>query len=176
MEDAKLILRQRYSDLYSLSQQEAAEELEMKHQCMESWRGAEVGTVPFSSSVPMLREIFAKLRRGKGSPDGCTAKMYSALPDKAVAALAEYLSHIMATLDVPFSWTAVSASLIPKHIGAADLDKFRGIACLSTSRKILGHSWMQMVPRLRFESSQNGFVKGMHASDGGFVLKRAAEL
>ena len=35
---------------------------------------------------------------------------------------------------------------------------------------------MRMLPPLRFESFQTGFVSGAQASDGGFVLKRAAEL
>ena len=66
--------------------------------------------------------------------------------------------------------------LIPKVVAPANLDKFRGIACLSAARKLFGYLWMHMLPPLQYVSFQTGFVKGRQAADGIFALRRAAEL
>jgi len=102
--------------------------------------------------------------------------MFCALPDEAVHSLASFFTCMLASLLVPVSWTVVMATLIPKVVGASNLDKFRGIACLTTARKLLGYLWLQMLPPLRFESFQTGFVPKGHAADGVYVIKRAAEL
>jgi hypothetical protein len=67
-------------------------------------------------------------------------------------------------------------NLIPKIVGAADLNSLRGIACLSTARKVLGYIWMRMLPPMQSESFQTGFIPGAHAAGGVFAIKRAAEL
>ena len=68
------------------------------------------------------------------------------------------------------------AVLIPKCVGARSLDQFRGIACLVTAGKLMGYLWMKMLPDLRHDSFQTGFVPGAQAADGMFVIKRVSEL
>ena len=90
--------------------------------------------------------------------------------------VARFFTETLASLQVPSSWTVTDAILIPKVVAAASLDHFRGIARLSAARKLLGYLWLQMLPDLRFESFQTGFVPGSQAADGIFAVKRAAEL
>ena len=174
--DASLVLHQRYVDLYQLSNFDLETETHAKEAWIRRWQATRQTATPFIVSTLMLRKSFVKLRKGKGSPDGCTAEMFCALPDEAVSGLAAYMTNLLYTLCIPTSWTVVTASLIPKVVGAARLDHFRGIACISTARKIFGRIWMLMLPQLRFESFQTGFVSGAQAADGAFVLKRVGEL
>ena len=99
-----------------------------------------------------LWRTFQKLKKGKVSPDGCTAEMYRALPDIAKQSLAFFSSSRLAPLVLPDSWTVVSAVLMPREVGAAASDKFRGIACLSVALNLLGYTWMQMLLHSRLES------------------------
>ena len=132
--------------------------------------------VPQQVTVLRLASAIKRLKDDKGSCDGCTAEMYKRLPQNALESLASFMTMILSSLAIPSSWTVVSAILLPKIIAAASLDKFRAIACLPASRKLLGYLWIQMLPSLRYESLQCGFVPKSHASNGVYVIKRAAEL
>ena len=61
-------------------------------------------------------------------------------------------------------------------IAPTSLSKFRAIACFTVVRKLVGYFWLQTLPALHFETFQTGFVKGMQAADGVFVVNRVAEL
>ena len=52
-----------------------------------------------------LKNAMEKLKRGKGSPDVCTAEMFLMLPDHALDALAMYFTSIFSSLNTPASWT-----------------------------------------------------------------------
>jgi hypothetical protein len=90
--------------------------------------------------------------------------------------LASYITEIMASLELPDSWFISRAILLPKVVGAAELGKFRPIACLTTIRKLLGYTWLDMLPPLHFETFQTGFVPGSEATAGVFALQRVFEL
>ena len=48
--------------------------------------------------LKMLRKAVAKLKVGKGSPDGCTAEMYKHIPLNALYALVSFYNHIFLNL------------------------------------------------------------------------------
>ena len=148
----------------------------VKERYIGTWKSLRIDVLPKQVTVPALRKAIKKLKNGKGSPDGCTAEMYTNLPDSAIISLAVFFTVIMSELIFPHSWTLVLAILIPKTVGAASLSKFRAIACLPTARKLLGYLWMQLLPDLRFESFQCGFVPGSHASSGVYTINRVCEL
>ena len=143
---------------------------------MEAWKEASHHEEGLEINTDMLSALIAKLKSGKGSPDGITAEMYKNLPDNALSSLAAHLTAILRNMDVPTEWCTAKAVLLPKVIGAASLDKFRPIACLSTARKLIGHVWLSMLPQLTFDSWQTGFVAGAHAAYCVHALRRALEL
>ena len=144
--DAKTVLHERFAKLYSVPASESTIETKAKEHWIETWRSLRIDLKPFKVSSAMLRVLFRRLRKGKGSPDGCTAEMFCELPEEAVESLALFFTMLLASLCIPLSWIVVLATLIPKLVGAADLDKFRGISCLCTARKLLGYLWMRMLP------------------------------
>ena len=54
-----------------------------------------------------------KLKRGNGSPDGCVAEIYHALPPSARDALMLGLHDHFDTLSFPTKWTEISATIVP---------------------------------------------------------------
>ena len=174
--DAKGGLQDYFKDIYSLDDEEKAEEVKVKMHWIGTWKDLRIDMSPHRVSLGGLRNAIKKLKNGKGSSDGCTAEMYKKLPEHALQSLAIFFTTLFATLVIPELWTVVAAVLIPKVVGASSLHKFRAIACLPTARKLFGYLWMQMLPPLRYESFQTGFVRGGHAASGVYAVKRAAEL
>ena len=147
-----------------------------KEQRICIWKSLRIDILPFSVTEAHVQKAIKKLKNGKGSPDGCTAEMYKALPHAALVTLALFFTRLFMQVHFPDSWTTVGASLIPKVVGAACLSKFRAISCLPVARKLCGYLWLQMLPKLRFDSFQCGFIAGSHAANGVYVVKRAVEL
>ena len=174
--DAAILLQQKQVELYSLSSDEQVFEASAKAVEMAKWSDMKQDMPVFEVTTERLRKAIKKVKPGRGSPDGCTGEMFAALPGAQVDLLASFFSCTLTSLRIPEAWTTCTRLLLPKVVGASSLDKFRGIACLSTARKILGYLWMQMLPDLVYKSFQTGFVSGMQAADGVFVVKRAAEL
>ena len=170
------VLTDFYTDIYSLDFHTLTSEVRTKEERILVWRSLRIDVLPFHVTLERLSTALKKLKFGKGSPDGCTAEMFRALPTTVLLQLCSFFTHILATLEFPESWSAVGASLIPKVVGASTLGKFRAIACLPVARKLLGYIWLQMLPTLHFASVQCGFVAGSHAANGVYVVKRAAEL
>ena len=102
--------------------------------------------------------------------------MFKALPSAALEGLSDHFTTMFARLNIPTSWTVVTAVLIPKVVGAACLSKYRAIACFSAIRKLMGYLMLQMIPQVVFHSFQTGFVPGSHAANGVFAICRAGEL
>ena len=115
-------------------------------------------------------------RPGKGSPDGCTAELFHGLPKAAVCSLAVFFTCVMLTLQIPHVWTQGKATLIPKTVAPASLDKYRGIACLTAARKLLGYLILAMLPDLVFFSVQCCFVPHRQAAEGVCRIKRILEM
>ena len=174
--DAALVLRQKQTELYSLSVEELQNETLARAAEMAKWADLKIDMAHYTITRVKLQKAIAKVKRGRGSTDGCTGEMFAALPEEHLDTLALFFTNMFSSLDIPESWTSCVRLLIPKVVGASNLDSFRGIACLSAARKILGYLWMQMLPALTYTSFQTGFVAGMQAADGIFVIKRAAEL
>ena len=166
----------RQQELSGLDGCELEEEYLAKATETLKFKDLRIDLAPFQVTMSRLMAAICRMKRGRGSPDGCTAEMYSALPDFMLESLARFFTESLVSLQVPSSWTVTDAILIPKVVAAASLDHFRGIARLSAARKLLGYLWLQMLPDLRFESFQTGFVPGSQAADGIFAVKRAAEL
>ena len=113
-----------------------------------------------------MSERIRKLRPGKGSPDGCTAELFYGLPKAAVCSLAVFCTSVLLTLQIPHVWTQGKATLIPKVVAPTSLEKYRGIACLTAVRKLLGYLILAMLPDLVFFSVQCGFVPHRQAAEG----------
>jgi hypothetical protein len=169
-------LQEFYEEVYKLTPEEERHDTDQKKHFVKVWMDLRIDMTSFRVTSQRLSAALHKLRRGKGSPDGLTAEMYIALPPVALESLARFFTMVLTMLAVPESWTKADAILLPKVVGATSLSKFRAIACLVAARKILGYLWMQMLPSLRFESFQTGFVKGSQAANGVYVATRAAEL
>jgi hypothetical protein len=169
-------IQNHFAQILSLPVQVKERELAEKRLYMNQWVSLRIDLQNFRVSVNMLDKVLAKLKNGKGSPDGITAEMYKALPLSVKISLAEFLTQTLRTLELSDDWCRVFATLLPKSIGACDLSKFRPVACLSTFRKIIGYTWMRMLPPLRFDSFPTAFVPGSHPAAGVFLIKRAAEL
>ena len=80
------------------------------------------------------------------------------------------------TLQKPRAWTQGKATLIPKIVAPTSLDKYRGIACLTAVRKLLGYVILAMLPELVFFSVQCGFVPHRQAAEGVYRIKRILEV
>ena len=173
--DPAILMHNYFTDLYSASEVLQFEE-DNKQYFIDSWISLRTELSGFTVTPNRLRAALRKLKNSKGSPDGCVAEMYKNLPDEAFNGLAAYLTCVLATFCIPEDWTAVCSTLIPKIVAASSLDKFRAIACLPAARKLLGYLWLQMLPTMRYESLQCGFVPKSHAANGVYLLKRAAEL
>ena len=65
-------------------------------------------------SRELMVNAIKKLKRCKGSPDGCTAEVYHALPPSARNELLTGLQELFDTLSFPSEWTEISATLIPQ--------------------------------------------------------------
>ena len=165
-----------FADIYSLSPSEREGEALIKEQHVCIWRTARLDSIQFRVTEDLVAKAVNKLKNGRGSPDGCTAEMYKALPATALTSLALFFTGLFSGVVFPGSWTTVGATLIPKVVGATCLSKFRAISCLPVARKLCGYLWLQMLPTLRFDSFQCGFIPGSHAANGVYVIKRAFEL
>ena len=170
------VLTTYYQDIYSLEESLRSSELERKTYHVESWRSLRIDILPYRISLERMEAALSKLKNGKGSPDGCTAELFKALPKDAVLKLCTFFTQMFASLEFPDDWSVVGATLIPKVVAASSLNNFRAIACLPVARKLLGYLWLQMFSGLCFTSFQCGFVAGSHAANGVYVVKRAAEL
>ena len=174
--DPSTALRKYFEDIYYVPEGLLEVDEEVKQRVIQTWNALRIDILPRRISVSALRKAIAKLKNGKGSPDGCSAEMFKHLPDRAFETLADYFSFVFADLSFPESWTVVLGTLIPKIAGATALSKFRAIACLPAARKLLGYLWLQFLPSLRFDSFQCGFVPGGQATYGVYTIKRAFEL
>ena len=174
--DPQSILYDYFADIYSLCPSEVLTEESAKQGWMDKWSCLRVTMPAYQISVPMLSKAIAKLKNGKGSPDGCTAEMFKQLPPQALHALAIFYTYVFCNLVFPEAWSTVGAVLIPKVVGATSLSKFRAIACLPVARKLLGYLWLQSLPRMVFQTFQCGFVPGSHAANGVYVIRRISEL
>ena len=174
--DAREFIFEYFSNVYSLEVEELCEEVECKTYWIDTWRSLRIDLHSFHVTPALLRRMIRKLKNGKSSPDGCTAELYKHLPDAALESMALFFSDVFAKLDFHYAWTVVGATLIPKIVAPANLGQFRAIACLSVARKLVGYFVMHMLPTLRYDSFQCGFVKGAHAANGVYVIKKAIEL
>ena len=174
--DPRTVLSERFQTLYALTEQEQNEEAQLKQDVVDLWLDLTIDLTSHKVTTAALQKAIAKLKLGRGSPDGCTAEVFRALPPSAIASLAVFYTTVLSLLCMPLCWTVVVAILIPKVVGAASLEQFRGISCLCAARKLLGYIWMQMLPTIHYESCQCGFVPRAQAADGVFALKRASEL
>ena len=165
-----------FTEVYSLEEDEGVRENEMKRRYVNTWLDLRIDLRAHRFSVRNIKTAISKLKLGKSSPDGVTAEMFRALPEKALAGLSEHFTSMFSSLDIPRDWTIVTATLIAKVVGASCLSKFRAIACFSTVRKFMGYLLLQMMPTLTFRSFQTGFVPGGQAAFGVFALSRAGEL
>ena len=138
-----------YHDIYCLNDDLMSSEARAKYERIEVWKALRIDLIPFRCTLKHMLAAIAKLKGGKGSPDGCTAEMYKALPQEAILQLCNFFTYLFISLVFPKCWTVVGASLIPKVVGASSLSKFRAIACLPVARKLCGYLWMQMLPPLR---------------------------
>ena len=175
-EDAQTCIHTFYTEIYDLEVWDKLLEIHEKEMMVTKWLDLRIDVTVFQVTRERLLAALLKLRLGKKSPDGITAEILRSLPSHAIDLLAAFFTKILASLEIPESWTVAFAVLLPKVVGASNLSKFRAIACLSTVRKLLGYIWMSMLPPLRFESFQTGFVKGSQAADGIFSLLRVIEL
>ena len=169
--DPKTKLEEHFTDLYALTPEEQLKENDEKQYWIQRW--LEVCDDPESVPVPRvftpqkMSERIRKLRPGKGSPDGCTAELFYGLPKAAVCSLAVFFTCVMLTLQIPHVWTQGKATLIPKVVAPTSLDKYRGIACLTAVRKLLGYLILEMLPEKVLFSVQCGFVPHRQAAEGG---------
>jgi len=173
--DPTMCLNDYFKTIYSLDDDARHVEQAEKHRYVSLWRSLQIDLGSFRITERMLNECIAKLKKGKGSCDGITAEMFAALPAVALNKLRAFLNYTFRSLDIQADWSHISASLVPKVVGASSLSKFRPIASLPTVRKLFGYLWMRTLPPLTFFSFQTGFVAKRQAADGVYVLKRAAE-
>ena len=168
--DPKTKLEERFTELYALTPEEQLRENDEKQFWIQRWLTAcdDPESVPVQKvfTPQQMSERIRKLRPGKGSPDGCTAELFHGLPKAAVCSLAVFFTCVMLTLRIPHEWTQGKATLIPKTVAPASLDKYRGIACLATVRKLFGYLILAMLPDLVFFSVQCGFVPHRQAAEG----------
>ena len=61
-----------------------------------------------------LRKAIAKLKNGKGSPDGCTAEIYKQLPWEALRTLIHFFYPVLGSLLFPGGLVNFWRSLDPK--------------------------------------------------------------
>ena len=174
--DPSDVMHDYFLSIYSLQNSQRLREAESSQHWIDLWFTSRSNGSAYIVDVDRLSCAVRKLKNSKGSPDACPAELYKALPEHALASLASFFTSLLFDLSFPVAWTVVSATLIPKIVGARTLDKFRAIACLPAARKLLGYIWLQTLPQLHFESFQCGFVPKSHAADGVYVLKRAIEL
>ena len=90
-------------------------------------------------SRDLLDIAIEKLKRGKGSPDGCVAEVYHALLPAASEVLLTGLQQHFDTLSFPTEWTEISATVIPNCVSPQGLKDNRPLASLSAMRKLLGY-------------------------------------
>ena len=178
--DPKTKLEERFTDLYALTPEEQTRENGEKQLWVQRWLAVcdDPMTVPMQKvfTPKQMFERIRKLHLGKGSPDGCTAELFHGLPNAAVCSLAVFFTSIFLTLQIPLEWTQGKATLIPKVVAPSSLDKYRGIACLTAVRKLLGYLILAMLPDLVFFSVQCGFVPHRQAAEGVYRIKRILEL
>ena len=126
--------------------------------------------------LELLDMTIKKLKRGKGSPDGCVAEVCHALPPSARKVLLTGLQDHFDTLSFPSEWTETSATLIPKCVGPQGLKDCRPLASLSAIRKLLGNVWMLSLPReLPWRSFQAAFLPGRDAVKAAILVQRCCE-
>lgn len=174
--DPERNVRQHFECIYSLEPHERTIEEAEKQKYVALWRNFRIDLAGWQLSVVSVQRLLKKLKRGKVSPDGVTAEMLQALPEATLASFTRFLMSVIVCLDIPVDWCQTFATLLPKCIGASTLAKYRPIASLPATRKLLGYMFIQMLPPLRFESFQTGFVPKAQAAAGVYVMKRAAEL
>ena len=80
-----------------------------------------------------------KLKRGKGSLDGCVAEVYRTLPPSAGDVLMLGLQDHFQTLSFLTEWTEITAALFPKCVGPRGLKDYRPLASPSAIRKLSGY-------------------------------------
>ena len=165
-----------FESIYSLTPAERSDEIAEKQRYVKLWHDFRIDILSFGMPAARLNQIFRKLKKGKASPDGITAEMLQALPDGTLETFAAFVAALLASLDIPSEWCQAFAILLPKVIGADSLTKFRPIACLPTMRKMMGYVFIRMLPPLRFDSLQTGFVPRAQGADGVYIIKRCAEL
>ena len=171
--DPKIKLEERFTELYALTPEDQSKENDEKQYWIQRW--LEVCDDPESVQVPRvftpqkMSERIHKLRPGKGSPDGCTAELFYGLPKAAVCSLAVFFTSVLFTLQIPHVWTQGKATLIPKVVAPTSLEKYRGIACLTAARKLLGYLILTMLPDLVFFSVQCGLCAPSSSCRGGCI-------
>jgi hypothetical protein len=165
-----------FGKIFELEGEELEKALRLKHELIDGWAADRLDGHALRVSVDVIKRALKRLKPGKSSPDGVTAEMLRSLPEEALESLARDFTRRFATLDVPESWTEVSATLIPKIAAARELKSFRPVSSLAAIRKLWGYVWMELLPNLLFETLQTAFVKGVDAAQGVYSLKRAAEL
>ena len=127
-------------------------------------------------SRDLLDTAIKNLKRGKGSPHGCVAEVYHALPPSARGVLLLGLQDNFDTLSFPTEWTDISATIIPKCAGPQSLKDYRPLASLSATRKLSGHVWMLSLPReLPWRSFQAAFLPGRDTVQVFFLVQRCCE-
>jgi len=62
-----------------------------------------IDILPFSVTEAHVQKAIKKLKNGKGSPDGCTAEMYKALPHAAFGTLALVFTRLFMQVHFPYS-------------------------------------------------------------------------
>ena len=127
-------------------------------------------------SRDLLDIAIKKLKRGKGSLDGCVAEVYHALPSSAREVLLSGLKENFDTLSFLTEWTEISSTLIPRRVGPQGLKDKRPLASLSAIRKLSGHVWTLSFPReLHWRSFQAAFLPGGDAAQAVFLVQRCRE-
>jgi hypothetical protein len=174
--EPRALLTEFFSEIYGLPEEEKQDAQVQRQHWIDLGREFQDSDTPPMVPRAKLDKALAKLKKGKGSPDGLTAEVLQELPDDCKDKLAADLSHRCAILEFPMEWCRSLTSLAPKIIGATSLAKFRPIAGLCAMRKLLGYIWMCSLPLLDFVSVQTAFVPGSHADTGVFMINRAAEL
>ena len=96
--DAKKGMQDYYTEIYSLDNGTLGGEVEVKQHWIRTWQDLRIDLVPNRVTTTNLRKAIAKLKNGKGSPDGCTAEMYKHLPDHALQSLALFFTMVMSSL------------------------------------------------------------------------------
>ena len=169
------MLTKHFEQLYKLDGPERQKAATRREEVLAAWRAADQ-TTDSTFTLELFYGALAKLKPGKGSPDGITAEMLKALPKRARDALGLDLLRRCRTLEFEEDWATSVAGLIPKVPNARELTKFRGLFSLCTMRKLLGYMFLLATPRLNLLSVQTAFVPGAHACGGAHLLLRVGEL